>query len=133
MIAMEQLWEHEDRASFGLEEMRREFRERLYGKGGQMPEKSHAERYEAACHAMQTGVAHDLNLRPNSGTPKHLRVGVNVALRDHGSLVGLLISKGIITQEEYEKAIADGMEAEVKTYEDMIASQTGGATKITLH
>lgn len=123
-------WEHQERASWGLEEMRKEFRQRLYGKEKEMTDK---ERYYAACHAMQTGVAHDLNLNPNSGTPKHLRVGVNTAIRDHSSLVELLISKGILTEEEYFKALADGMEKEVHLYEEMLKEKMGGKSDIKLH
>lgn len=92
-----------------------------------------AERYAAACHAMQTGVKHDLNLNPQAGSPAEARVGINIALRDHGSLIGLLVDKGLITQEEYEKAMADGMEEEVKMYEQRLKAQMGGTTEIRLH
>lgn len=87
-------------------------------------------RYRAACHAMQSGVAGSHALGSTDGSPKHLRVGVNVALTDHGSLVKLLFDKGVITQDEYEKAVADGMEAEVKRYEAHLEETTGA--KVTL-
>lgn len=48
---------------------------------------------------------------------KHLRVGINTAHVDHAALAGLLIKKGIITQEEYMDALVEAMEAEVKRYE----------------
>ncbi len=93
-----------------------------------------AQRYEKACHAMQCGVAHEMGMEINQAhTPKHLRVGVNVAMRDLGSLVKLLIDKGIITEEGFVKAIADGMEEEVRDYEARIKQHLGGKTDITLH
>lgn len=88
-------------------------------------------RYAAACHAMQSGVATDHGLGSNDGNPKHLRVGINVAMRDLGSLIGLLVAKGIITDEEIHKALAEGMEREVKDYEERLSSRTG--TAVTLH
>jgi hypothetical protein len=57
-------------------------------------------------------------LWPGHTSPKHLRVGVNAAMSDHGALVRLLIQKGIITHEEYSTAIADAMENEVQSYKD---------------
>ncbi len=83
-----------------------------------------AERYKKACHAMQTGVAFTKDKADQA--PKHLRVGVNVALRDQSSLVGLLIAKGVFTREEYMKAIADGMEEEAAGYEDQIRDELRG-------
>lgn len=74
------------------------------------------ERYLAAAHAMQTAVALDQTRGSDDGSPKHLRVGVNTALVDAGGLVKLLVDKGVITIEEYQKAIADAMEQEVKNY-----------------
>lgn len=87
--------------------------------------------YLDAMHAMQTGVAVDLSHDDSSGTPKHLRVGVNAALADHGSLVRLLVAKGVITHEEYLEAIRDGMRAEADKYQDMLRERLGG--NITLH
>lgn len=78
--------------------------------------KTDKERYVDACHAMQSGIAMMMNYDSASTTPKHLRVGVNSAMVDSSALANLLISKGIITEEEYFKAIADGMEKEVQDY-----------------
>lgn len=64
------------------------------------------------------------------GTPKHLRVGVNAAMVGHGGLVVLLIAKGVFTEEEYLKAIADKMEAEQATYEERLSEAAGA--KVTL-
>ena len=77
------------------------------------------QRYLAACHAMQTAVLIDQTLNHNE-SEKHLRVGINSALVDHGALVGLLVKKGIITDLEYRKALAEGMEAEVERYRKLL-------------
>lgn len=79
------------------------------------------ERYLAACHAMQSGVAHTMNLNPDGETsPKHLRVGINSAMCNEAALVRLLIAKGVITEAEHAKEIADEMEREVDRYEKRI-------------
>jgi hypothetical protein len=87
-------------------------------------------RYERAGHAMQSGVAMEMNHRSEPTEPKHLRVGINSAMADHGGLVTLLIEKGIFTKEEYLTAIADSMEAEKRRYEEHISQLVGA--KVTL-
>jgi len=73
--------------------------------------------YERLAHAMQSGVAFSMNESVNGDTePKHLRVGINAAMSDHGALVGMLIHKGIIDEEEYLDAIIAGMRREIETY-----------------
>lgn len=84
-----------------------------------------AERYEKALHAMQTGVAFIMNYDTKETEPKHLRVGINASMCDHAGLVELLIEKGIITREEYMKAIVKSMEAEVERYSKWIAARAG--------
>lgn len=75
--------------------------------------------YEELVHAMQSGVAFSMNDEEcKDTTPKHLRVGINVAMCDHAALVRLLIKKGVFTQEEYEEAITDEMKREVRRYEE---------------
>ena len=93
------------------------------------------ERYVAASHAMQSGVAMDMTTDPNqksqgATTPKHLRVGINSAMVDASALAELLMAKGIITQAEYLEAIAAGMEREQARYEQILSRRTG--SKITL-
>lgn len=88
------------------------------------------ERYKAAAHGMQTGVAFDLERGDQSGTPKHLRVGINVAMSDHAALVTLLMAKGLFTEIEYLEALADAMEAERKRYEQHLDVAHG--LKVTL-
>lgn len=90
--------------------------------------------YTARLHAMQAGVG--LKLERGSGmgsgecSPKHLRVGVNAALRDLGSLTALLVSKGLITEEEVWEALAKGMQEEKADYERRLSEETG--VRITL-
>lgn len=83
----------------------------------------HVARYQAAAHAMQSGVAYDPDV--TSQQPKHLRVGINAALVDHGGLVMLLIKKGLITEEEYFRAIAEAMEGERDRYEADLSKKFG--------
>lgn len=90
------------------------------------------ERYEAACHAMQSGVAATMDIQGRDpGTePKHLRVGINSSMVEHSALVRLLMSKGIISNDEYLKALADGMEEEVKRYEADLYRKTGKQVRL---
>jgi hypothetical protein len=94
---------------------------------------SAAVRYRAAVHAMQSGVATKMNYDPSETTPKHLRVGVNSAMVEHSALAHLLIDKGVITEQEYLSAIADGMERERDMYVAEIQDHFGSdGPKITL-
>lgn len=77
-------------------------------------------RIHAAQHAMQSGVAMKMNIDPGETAPKHLRVGVNAAMVGNGALVGLLIDKGLITEEEYFGKLAEGMETEKQRYEQVL-------------
>lgn len=86
---------------------------------------SDGDRYRAAAHAMQSGVAMEMNLNPAPTEPKHLRVGVNTAHADIGSLARLLIAKGVIGEDEYLSAIADGMELEKEAYERLLSEHFG--------
>lgn len=62
--------------------------------------------------------------------PKHLRVGVNSAMADHGALVRLLVAKGVITDEEYVAAITEAVEQERDRYAAELSRAMGA--KITL-
>jgi hypothetical protein len=90
-----------------------------------MTDNHFSRRWHAAAHAMQSGVAMEMNIHPEPTEPKHLRVGVNTALTDHASLAKLLISKGVITEDEYFEALADGMEAEKRRYEEHLSRLLG--------
>ena len=87
---------------------------------------SDAERYQAALHAVQSGVELSKQHNPRELEPKQLRVGVNAAMCDHAALARLLLAKGIITEDEYTKAIADEMEREQARYEEKLSRQIGG-------
>lgn len=89
-------------------------------------------RYRRAVHAMQTGVATVMSFDPGETSPKHLRVGVNNSLVQQGALTNLLFKKGIITEEEYWKELADLMEKEVENYK-LILKRHWPDTNITLH
>lgn len=86
---------------------------------------THRDRYLSKAHAMQTGVALEMAAGVRDTEPKHLRVGINSAMCDHAALVRLLIEKGVITDEEYVREVADEMEREVARYEERL-SQGGG-------
>lgn len=88
------------------------------------------QRYLAAAHAMQSGVAARMNIDPKDTTPKHLRVGVNSAMVEHNALAKLLIDKGIISEAEYVAAQADAMEREKALYERELTEHYG--TTVTL-
>ena len=86
--------------------------------------------YARLGHAIQTGVMYELEYDQRSGTPKHLRTGVNMVLVQVGALVRVLVAKGLITLEEYEQELLAGLEAEKKAYEERLSEKYGG--KITL-
>ena len=88
-----------------------------------MDQEENRQRYLAACHAIQTGVAFEQSRGSDDGTPKHLRTGVNIAMCDHAALVRLLIAKGLFNEEEYTAALADEAEEEVKRYEDRLGGK----------
>ena len=88
------------------------------------------ERYMKAAHAMQSGVAMEMNHNTRPTEPKHLRVGVNAAMSDQAGLVQLLIDKGVFTSEEYMEAVTKSMEAEVARYEALLSEVIGA--KVTL-
>lgn len=85
-------------------------------------------RYYIAAHRMQSAVAFQLARGSDSASDKHLRVGVNSALVDSGSLAELLIAKGVITEEEYMRAVAGGMEREADNQVAAAQKYAGGAT-----
>jgi len=87
--------------------------------------------YERLLHAMQTGVAYELERDPRSATPKHLRVGVNAAMSDHSALAILLVRKGVITMAELYASLIEFMKHEVETYQSRLENQYG--VKVTLH
>lgn len=81
--------------------------------------------YLLHAHAMQAGVAMTMNYDGSETTPKHLRVGINTAMSDHGALVKLLIDKGIITELEYMTVLRDFMKSEAQGYEKKLSERLG--------
>ncbi len=88
------------------------------------------EKYNALLHAMQTGIAYTLEKDFSSGTPKHLRVGVNSAMVEAGVICKILIDKGIITLEEYQERVLEGLQKEVDMYEREISEHYGHPIKL---
>lgn len=73
--------------------------------------------YHANARAMQAGVKAKAGYTNAETTPVDLRVGVNSAMVEHSALAGLLMEKGLITEDEYLNAIAEGMAREKARYE----------------
>lgn len=90
------------------------------------------ERYTRAMHAMQSGVAMEMNYRAQPTEPKHLRVGINSAMINDAGLTKLLMAKGLFTQDEYEKAIADAAEEEAERYKQRVNQHFGTDGTINL-
>lgn len=85
----------------------------------------------AILHGIQTGIAQLMGMgKANDTTPKHLRVGLNNALVEHGALVRLLIEKRIIDEWEYFEMYKKMLIEERTRYEEEISSYLGA--KITL-
>lgn len=76
--------------------------------------------YEDAAHAMQSGVAVEMQHDTNATSSKHLRVGVNSSMVTDMAVARLLIDKGIFTHDEYTEAVRIAMIDEVQRYELML-------------
>jgi len=88
-------------------------------------EKELYEEMAALQHAMQTGIMYMIDRGSKTGEPKRLRVGVNSALVFNGTVVRLLVGKGLITREEYAEASVEDLRAEVKRYEKELSEIFG--------
>jgi hypothetical protein len=90
------------------------------------------QRYDAAMHGMQTGVAIELEKSASAevagATPKHLRVGVNSAMVTDVAIANLLMAKGVFTKREYYEALADAAEAERDRYQERVHTWVPGVT-----
>ncbi len=79
---------------------------------------------EELLHKVQTAILflrqydldHGIPEERMSTGPKHLRVGVDQALVEHGALVALLIEKGVIKYRDYMEAYIEFLERDVETY-----------------
>lgn len=86
------------------------------------------DRYAAAMHAVQSAVAHDIQVSGDNGAGadhKHLRTGINACLVDSIAVAQLLMAKGIFTESEYFKAIADAAEREQASMTERLRLRTG--------
>jgi hypothetical protein len=87
-------------------------------------------RYQAAAHAVQTGVAYELERDESSGTPKHLRTGVNLALVQNAAIAELLMQKGVFSEEEYWEMIATKTEEERDRYQQLLSDRFEVSVKL---
>lgn len=81
--------------------------------------------YNRLVHAMQSGVAMAIELGSKEANPKHLRVGVNVAIVECSALYGLLVSKGVITAREATDTILDAHGMEVSRHASELSRELG--------
>lgn len=88
------------------------------------------DRYMAAAHAMQSGVASLLTVHPELAEDKHVRVGITSNQVTDAAVARLLIEKGVFTADEYEHALAAEMDLEVGRLEDSLSAHFG--TKVVL-
>ena len=71
------------------------------------------EKYEKLAHAIQSAIALAMNYDTSFVSPKNLRVGIDLTKSDQGALQELLIKKGIITEEELERELINGLQREL--------------------
>jgi hypothetical protein len=84
------------------------------------------DRWMISAHAVQSATAlhiERLGASAAGADAKHLRTGLNMAMSDHGALARLLVAKGIITEEEYLAAIAEGAEMEAERIAEHVRSE----------
>jgi hypothetical protein len=87
---------------------------------------AYTDRWMRAAYAIQSAIAFLIERGGfDAATPKHLRVGIDTAKADHGALAELLIRKGVITEEEYLRSIAEGQEREARRYTAVARHETG--------
>jgi len=80
--------------------------------------------YEQALHGVQSATAYEQERGSESGSPKHLRVGINALMSDASAIASLLIEKGIITEEEYLERLRLAMNEELSRHQDVNAPVT---------
>lgn len=82
-------------------------------------------RYAAAMHAVQSGVMLEHELGSNDAQPKHLRTGICSCMVTDAAIARLLIARGIFTEAEYARAVAEEAEAEQARYEARLGVRLG--------
>jgi hypothetical protein len=87
---------------------------------------------QALVHMVQTGVKFTMLAdhapgadQTDATAPKHLRTGINLAMREHGALVKLLIDKNLFTFDEYAAAVNVALAEEVAGYEESLSNTYG--------
>jgi hypothetical protein len=96
-------------------------------------------RMTALLHKIQTGILFTREWEEMQGIPddrrstgpKHLRVGVDQALIEHGALCALLIEKGIIKAKDYYETQIEFLERDVEAYTERLKERFGA--NFTLH
>lgn len=84
--------------------------------------------YEDALHGVQSAVKYELTQRGWRGEQvewKHLRVGLDARAADAQGLATLLISKGLITSEEYVEHVRLAMNEELARYTEHVRREYG--------
>jgi hypothetical protein len=100
--------------------------QRFFEEGSWMPKRN----YEQALRAMQAGVEMELTAEPSRAAPQPLQVQINAGKCDITALVTLLIEKGVITEEEYGKAVTVQMNIEADGYEERLSERYGRTIKL---
>lgn len=88
-------------------------------------ERADVDRYEAAMHAVQSGVKAEHELGSDDGSPKHLRVGINSAIIQTTALVRLLVDAGAFSRADWWRALADETHRERQRYEAELSDRLG--------
>lgn len=89
-----------------------------------------AQRNAALRHAIQTGVAYEMECGVRATEPKHLRTGIDSQMADYSGLIRLLIAKGVITESEYFEASVKALEEEVGRYEARLTREFGASIRL---
>jgi len=79
--------------------------------------------YLKQAHRVQTAIA--MNPNKTAMEPKHMRTGIDMSKADMAGLVTLLISKGILTREEYAEAITQSAYEEAERQKAALALEMG--------
>jgi len=79
--------------------------------------------YEKHAHAVQTAI--EFNSNKKALEPKHLRVGIDMSKADMEGLVTLLIAKGVLTMDEYVKAVTQSAANEAERHKFNLAREMG--------
>lgn len=77
--------------------------------------------YDQAAHGVQSAIKYELEQRGWRGPEtewKHTRVGIDLRAAEHAGLVDLLISKGVLTEEEYMEQMRLAANEELARYTD---------------